>query len=261
MEKETPAPPVVQPSSVPIPIAKLQGALAKAQGEFPVIPKDSEVEVKSKEGKLLYKYKYADLTTIISCTRPAMSAAGLSFTQGVVPGGFVTTIMHESGEQLRTGFVPCEVPKNADMKQVAGLITYVKRISLTAALGVSADEDVDAGPIEGNQGNSTSKGPAGKVATPAKQQPPAKASAPPQNAPATKDMMDQMLDLMINRVAENSINTLITKGYGLKNTNSIPTWVWQEIMDVLSNEDCNDKMIERKYNEVVKRREAKAKGG
>ena len=242
-------------------IDKLADALAKAQGKFPVIPKDSEVIVYSKDTpkRELYRYKYADLTTIINCTRPAMSENGLSFTQGFVRGGVITFIMHSSGQTLEAGFIPCDIPKSADYKQVAGAVTYVKRISLTAALGVSADEDVDAAPIEGNQGNSTTKGPATKGKTPpaaaAAKPPPAK-PPPPQNAPATKDMMDQMLDLMINRVAENSINTLITKGYGYK-TNSIPIWVWQEIMDVLSNEDCNDAAIERKYKEVLKRREAK----
>jgi len=155
------------PATVPVkphlfstdPIEKLADALAKAQGEFPVIPKDSLVIVYTKEKPKseLYRYKYADLTTIISCTRPAMSKNGLSFTQGVVPGGFSTLIMHMSGQKIHTGFVPCDIPKNADMKQVAGLITYVKRISLTAALGVSADEDVDAAQIEANQGNATQK--------------------------------------------------------------------------------------------------------
>ena len=263
MENEAPASPAKPiPAQLHSDIDKLADALAKAQGEFPVIPKDSEVEVKSKEGKLLYKYKYADLTTIISATRPAMSKHGLSFTQGVVSGGFVTTMMHSSGQTLKCGFIPCKVPDQADMKQVAGLITYVKRISLTAALGVSADEDVDAAGVEGQQGNQTTKGPATKKSEPASaaKTTPAK-QAPPQNAPADKAMMDQMLDMMIDRgVHENSVNTLITKGYGFK-ADRPPTWVWEEIMEVLSNEDCTDKTLERKFNEVVKRREAKTKGG
>lgn len=162
METDTATVPNLQPS-----IAKLADALAKAQGEFPVIPKDSEVVVHKKDmprvpANELYRYKYADLTTIISTTRPALSKNGLSFTQGIVKGGFSTLIMHSSGEQLETGFIPCELPKTSDYKAVAGAITYVKRISLTAALGVSADEDVDAAAQEAAAGNSTAKGPAGK---------------------------------------------------------------------------------------------------
>lgn len=264
---ETQAPatePVAKPISATTSIAKLAEALAKAQGAFPVIPKDSEVEVKNKEGKFLYSYKYADLTAIISATRPALSQNGLSFTQGLVQGGFVTTLMHSSGETLKTGFVPCELPKGGDMKAVAALITYVKRISLTAALGVSADEDVDAGAQEGQQGNTTTKGPPGSAkgaAAPPKQNQKPPAKTPPSNsAPADKDMMDQMLDAMIDRgVHENSVTNLITKGYGFK-ADRPPVWVWQEVMQLLSNEDCNDASIERKFKEVLKRREAKGGG-
>lgn len=141
-------------------LANLFKALAEAQGEFPVIPKDSEVEVK-KDGKLLYKYKYADLTTIIDCTRPALFKYHISFTQNYdkVNGGFYTNLQHASGEQMRTGFVQCKIADGLDMKIVAGLYTYGKRISLTAALGVSADEDMDSGPNESIDGNSTNKKP------------------------------------------------------------------------------------------------------
>lgn len=259
MENDAPASAPVVPS-----IDKLAAALAKAQGEFPVIPKDSEVVVYSKEPpkRELYRYKYADLTTIIDKTRPALSKNGLSFTQGMVANGLVTTLMHESGQVLKAGFVPCESPKSSDYKAVAGMFTYVKRISLTAALGVSADEDVDAAAEEAKAGNSTTKGPATKgAAAPAAKTPPPAKQQPPQNAPADKDMMEQMLNHMIDRgVHENSVANLISKGYGFK-ADKPPVWVWQEIMQLLENEDCNDKTIERKFQEVLKRREAKAKGG
>lgn len=260
MEKEEPASPVVQHSVQSI--DKLADALAKAQGEFQPIPKDSEVEVKNKEGnRVLYKYKYADLTTIIDKTRPALNKHGLSFTQGFVRGGVVTTLMHSSGQTLECGFIPCDIPKGADYKQVAGAVTYVKRISLTAALGVSADEDVDAAPIEGNQGNTTTKGPAGKAAAPPAAKPPPAKPPPPQNAPATQADMDRLLDLMIDRnVHENSVQNLIQKGYGFT-AKFPPMWVVQEVGKLLENEDTNDATIERKFKEVLKRREAKLKGG
>lgn len=144
-------------------IAKLAEALSKAQGEFPLIPKDSKVEVYSKppERKLLYTYMYADLTTIITCVRPALAKHGLSFTQdyGLKNAfeGFFTRLMHASGEILDSGFVKCKIDDKDDMKIVAGLVTYAKRISLTAALGISADDDNDAAGIEGKAGNSTVK--------------------------------------------------------------------------------------------------------
>ncbi len=168
--------------------ANLLDALSKAQAEFPVIPKDSEVEVHHKETrKLLYTYKYADLTTIIDCTRPALKKFGLGFySEYSKEKGCFFTVLFLKDETLECGFVPCKIDDRMDMKQVAGLYTYGKRISLTAALGISADEDVDAAAVEAQSGNSTNK-PGQK---PAEQKPPqnkpqnhapgAQASAPPQ---------------------------------------------------------------------------------
>lgn len=177
-------------------IAELCDALCKAQGEFKAIPKDSEVEVKNKEGRKLYSYKYADLTTIIDCTRPQLSKHGLSFTQDyckhrVLGVGIVTILFHKSGQWLKTGFVPCPINSN-DMKAVAGQFTYGKRISLTAALGVSADEDVDAGSIEANQGNTIQKEPPKKKPeNKAPQKPSPKKTAPPQNKAPQKKSEEQ----------------------------------------------------------------------
>lgn len=149
-------------------IAELMDAFSKAQGEFPQIPKDSKVDVYSKppDRRLLYTYYYAELTTIIDCTRPYLTKNGLSFTQDytvhkILGPGICTIIFHKSGQWIKMGFVPCAI-KGADMKDIAGQFTYGKRISLTAALGVSADEDVDAGSDNGNQGNETEKKPANK---------------------------------------------------------------------------------------------------
>lgn len=139
-------------------VSKLYDAFSKAQGEFPVIPKDSTVRVNSKEGKFLYEYKYADLTTIIAQTRPALVKHGLSFTQDycIEKKGFFTQINHSSGASVKAGFIPCVV-SNSDWKQVGSAYTYAKRISLTAALGISADEDLDAAQANAESGNTTSK--------------------------------------------------------------------------------------------------------
>lgn len=129
-------------------INEIAGALSQAQGEFPQIPKNQEVEVK-KDNRLLYKFKYADLTQIIDSTRPALMKNGLSFTQTVVrvPDvglGYITRILHKSGQWIETGFIPAVINNNSSMKDIAGVSTYGKRLSLSEALGVSADEDADA---------------------------------------------------------------------------------------------------------------------
>lgn len=155
-------------------IAELAKALCKAQGEFPVIPKDCEVEVKNREGKFLYTYKYADLSTIITHTRPVMSKYGLSFTQSFNEGSFCTMITHESGQQIVTGIIPVALPKYDDMKQMVAAVTYAKRISLTAALGISPEDDVDAAASETD--NTTKR-------TEISTQKPIPNLAPKQNAP------------------------------------------------------------------------------
>lgn len=134
---------------------ELFAAIARAQSEFPAIPKNQEVEVK-KDGRSLYKFKYADLTQIIDSTRPCLTKNGISFTQSMVRDdllgmGFVTRLMHSSGQWCETGFVPAVLSERSGMKDVAGVTTYGKRLSLSQALGVSADEDIDAPPEQGEQ--------------------------------------------------------------------------------------------------------------
>lgn len=167
-------------------INELVEALGLAQGKFPVIAKDSEVRVYSKppERKFLYSYMYADLTAIIDATRPALNDNGLSFTQDYTKHpalgvGICTILFHKSGQWLKTGFVPCSI-QGMDMKGIAGQFTYGKRISLTAALGVSGDEDVDAASIEGQQGNQTEKTPPKKSKAPIKNHAPGAENPPHQ---------------------------------------------------------------------------------
>lgn len=130
-------------------ISQLMEALSKAQGAFPVIDKNREVEVYNKEHtRIIYTFKYADLTEIIAKTRPALSAHGISFTQSMDVIGetpfYFTRLMHASGEWLDTGWLPISITKGLAMKDVAGALTYGKRLSLSAALGVAADDDNDA---------------------------------------------------------------------------------------------------------------------
>lgn len=114
-------------------------AYAKAQGEFPAIPKDGT--------NPHFKSKYSTLDSVISKTRPVLSQNGLGFYQVVENGeggliGVETVIFHESGEELRfpAFFVK---PSKPDAQGAGSALTYAKRYSLVSALGVSADADDD----------------------------------------------------------------------------------------------------------------------
>lgn len=183
---------------------KLATALSKAQGDFPAIPKNKEVEVYTKDNprRLLYKYKYADLTIIIEKTRPSLIKQELSFTQTFVKDergtGIETKIIHSSGQVHSAGFVPMAAAPGADMKQVAGAMTYAKRISLTAALGISADEDVDSADSDANEGRQTT------VTYP--EEKPVKPK-PKNYAPSSKPLVPETrLDFLTRLVAEKKID-------------------------------------------------------
>ncbi len=123
-------------------IAKLAEALSQAQAE-----------IKGAEMKAVNPFlhnKYADLGSVIEAARPALAKHGLSFTQ-LVGGNFEsmtldTMLMHSSGEYIGEIIsLPVSEEKGRSLAQSAGaIITYLRRYSLSALLGIYADEDTDA---------------------------------------------------------------------------------------------------------------------
>jgi hypothetical protein len=136
--------------------AKLDAALAKAQGEFPAAIKDSNNPA--------FKTKYADLSAIMKAIRPALTKHGLSLTQWPVHSEdnrvhMVTRIAH-AGEWIRGTFsMPCD-KQNAH--GYGSIIIYLRRYCAGSCLGVITDLDDD-----GNAASSRSTPPPAK-AEPAK---------------------------------------------------------------------------------------------
>ena len=103
------------------------------------------------------KFTYADLDSVLKAVRPLLAEQGLSFTQIPVANenmvGVNTIIMHSSGQYIESD--PFLVPaKQQDAQGYGSCMTYAKRYSLSALLGISADEDDD-----GNYGSGTDKKP------------------------------------------------------------------------------------------------------
>lgn len=116
----------------------LYKALADFQQEVPAIYK----------GTSGYGYKYADWSEIIEKITPVLKKHGLGFTQPLDGTNLKTIVFHvESGETIE-GIV--EIPQGVELKgmndfQVMGsAITYLRRYSLSAMLGLVTDEDADA---------------------------------------------------------------------------------------------------------------------
>ena len=96
-----------------------------------------------------YTNQYAPLDEVLSVVTPALSAQGLTFTHTFEPGAegsepiLICTLLHTSGETLESR-LPLVVAKGKNATQDLGsAITYLKRYTLLAMLGLVADVDTD----------------------------------------------------------------------------------------------------------------------
>lgn len=133
-------------------LGQLAKALAVAQGQFKPIRRESI--------NPYFKSKYADLAAIIDGTRDALAKNSLAFTQAVSVNDHVvveTLLMHESGEWVR-GSISLK-PKADDPQAAGSAITYGRRYSLGAILGVASEDDDDgnAGSKTGSESKSEAK--------------------------------------------------------------------------------------------------------
>lgn len=90
-----------------------------------------------------YRSKYADLTEIINTVRPVLSSHGIAIVQspGMQNGmaSVETILLHISGEWIR-GCASSPISKN-DPQGVGSAITYLRRYSLAALLGLGQEDD------------------------------------------------------------------------------------------------------------------------
>lgn len=112
----------------------------KFQDECPKINLNAEASIPTKKGGI-YKFKYADLGGILDVVRPILSKNNLMVYWTCNLDGSVTCVLcHGFGKIEST----CHVKAGDDPKQQGAAITYAKRYSLVALLGIVAEEDKDA---------------------------------------------------------------------------------------------------------------------
>ena len=115
-------------------------ALVKAQGKFPVIKKNKV----GQKGNI--KHAYADLAEIFSETQDICHENGLCHTFLIVPKGETvnselhTVLMHTSGQTLISKYDLGNLGAMDD-KNAGIAISYAKRYSLKAILGVEEQDD------------------------------------------------------------------------------------------------------------------------
>lgn len=99
-------------------------------------------------------YRYADLASVLEVVRPVLAARGLAVTQSASAElskvTVSTTVVHTSGEWLT--FPPLTMQMSGvDPQSVGAGITYARRYSLMAVLGIAAEEDDDDGAAASTQ--------------------------------------------------------------------------------------------------------------
>lgn len=120
-------------------INELAAALSKAQGEMQAAVKDKI--------NPFFKSSYADLGSVWDAARPVLSKYGLCVIQTTEMTAdmtriiMVTTLAHTSGQWVKS-YLPLNPAKN-DSQGVGAAITYLRRYSLSAIVGVVCDEDDD----------------------------------------------------------------------------------------------------------------------
>ena len=129
-------------------INEISAALSEFQGSIEQPKLEKEVKVTMKSGGK-YSFKYADLSACCKAAAPALKANGLAVSQVICDGKLVTILSHKSGQWFKSELY---LPQQSNDYQAYGsAITYLKRYSYCAILGIVADTDDDANMACGNE--------------------------------------------------------------------------------------------------------------
>lgn len=113
----------------------LATALAKAQAKIETASKDAN--------NTHFGSRYADLASVWSACREALTSEGLSVVQ--LPCGegervgLTTMLLHASGQWMSSTIYA--TPDRKGPQAVGSVLTYLRRYSLAAAVGVAPDDD------------------------------------------------------------------------------------------------------------------------
>jgi len=135
-------------------INELVSALAQAKQEFKPITREKRVEVRTRTGGT-YAFSYAPLDTVVEATSQALSKHGLAVIQLPTKDGLETILAHSSGQYIST--ITQIVQIEAGPQALGSAITYARRYSYAAILGIAVVDDDDANIAEGNKAKQTPK--------------------------------------------------------------------------------------------------------
>lgn len=144
-------------------LAALFLALAKAQGEFLPVLKDSTAKVAMKAGGS-YTFDYAGLDVLIAATQPALTKYELAFFQAPTDHGSLLLSVLAHGPARIEAVSP--ITEWGTPQEFGSAITYAKRYARGSILSVfPAGEDDDAGAAAGNKTTVTQRQPPAPAAS------------------------------------------------------------------------------------------------
>jgi hypothetical protein len=122
-------------------INEIATALVAAQAEFSAVPKGSV--------NPFFKSKYAALPDVVAHAAPILAKHGLAVTQSItyiIAGDTIfdalkTALIHKSGQYIENEML-LHLPKQ-DPQGQGSAVTYARRYSYMAILGLVADDDDD----------------------------------------------------------------------------------------------------------------------
>ena len=113
-------------------------ALCKAQSEMPI--------AELNKNNPYFKSSYADFTSIVATSRPALTKFGLSVSQVLLDeesgAWIVTTLLHGESNQWICSRKRITPAKN-DIQTISSYTTYLKRMCYASLIGVVAGDDDD----------------------------------------------------------------------------------------------------------------------
>ena len=127
---------------------KLFEELAKAQGEFPDVPRTAIGQIGKDR-----KFKYADYATIIKTVRPSLSKYGIALIQPLHSRGDVavsTIILAGHGASIWASFA---FEPDSNPQEFGRQHTYYRRYQLQGTMGLEGDDDADSSPKEKKETN------------------------------------------------------------------------------------------------------------
>ncbi len=132
-------------------IAALVAALAKAQSELSNPEKSLVATIGTdRSGEQARTFRYAPLSSGLDMVRKALDQQQIATLQttaidastGTV--NLTTVLAHASGEWIASDWPVCRVADSAAPHRMGAALTYARRYSLFALVGIAGDDDLDA---------------------------------------------------------------------------------------------------------------------